>query len=371
MIFFIAFSVLHIGFIFWIWWHWERIKSEIFPASDRLTFSIIIPVRNEAGNIQKLIEELETQQYPKGSYEVLIVDDNSDDDTMAKAMEAATGCTMTVKVIALSEGLQGKKSAITRGVMESKNEIILTTDGDCSVGANWVEAYASLYEGENPVMITGPVRMTGRELFQRLQVYEFSALTSIGAASLHSGNAGMCNGANLSYRKEAFQEIKGYEGNIDIPSGDDEFLLQKIANKYPGRALFLKDERAVVSTPAKASLKELVNQRIRWTSKWKYHKSIFIRMSAVFVFFDYFAVILGLAEVTVTSSGILFFVAVFLVRWFVLYLFVRSVANFLGLKKLFISSLLAEIIYPFFVIFLGLASIFGRYSWKGRQYNDR
>ena len=44
----------------------------------------------------------------------------------------------------------------------------------------------------------------------------------------------------MAYKKAAFLEVEGYRGNEEIPSGDDEFLLQKIAKRYPGRVGFLK-----------------------------------------------------------------------------------------------------------------------------------
>ncbi len=37
----------------------------------------------------------------------------------------------------------------------------------------------------------------------------------------------MCNGANLAFRKDVFNEVSGYKGNIQIASGDDEFLMRK------------------------------------------------------------------------------------------------------------------------------------------------
>jgi hypothetical protein len=41
----------------------------------------------------------------------------------------------------------------------------------------------------------------------------------------------MSNGANMAYRRRVFTEVKGYNGNDSIPSGDDEFLLLKVASR--------------------------------------------------------------------------------------------------------------------------------------------
>ena len=50
----------------------------------------------------------------------------------------------------------------------------------------------------------------------------------------------MCNGANIAYTKKIFEEVNGFKGNEHIASGDDEFLMHKIFEKYPDKVLFLK-----------------------------------------------------------------------------------------------------------------------------------
>lgn len=369
MILFLAFSAIHVGFIVWAWYYWEHIPQASQKPGQIVSFSIIIPVRNEAENIGVLLDDLRKQSYPKASYEIIVVDDGSEDETVQKVKLAMRSGQPSIRLFQLAEsGRQGKKAAVAHGVTNSRNTHILTTDGDCRVGPEWLGSYNRIYHQYEPVMITGPVKMTGSSFFQRIQRYEFSALIGTGAGSLQAGHPGMCNGANLSYSREAFLDVKGYEGNETIPSGDDEFLLQKLFRKFPGRVLFNKSQEAVVSTPAKQTFLELVQQRIRWSSKWRFHQSGFIRGSAILVFLDYLSVVFGAALLITHPPYTLWYGLLFFTRWFALYLFNRSVTRFLSSGNFFWASLAGEIIYPFFVIFLGLASIFGKYSWKGRHY---
>lgn len=369
MIGFVAFSIVYIAFFLWARYHWHCIPdSGQYRTSRENTFSVIIPVRNESENIARLIGDLAAQQYDRDQFEVLLVDDHSEDDTVRIASETFVKTDLHYRIIRLDGVVTGKKSAITAGVTAARNEYILTTDGDCRVGTQWIAAYSDRFQVTDDLMLCGPVKMEVRGFFTRMQALEFSGLVGVGAASLQSGNPGMCNGANLAYQKTAFLRVNGYAGNEQIPSGDDEFLLQKVFGIYHGKVSYLRDQRAIVSTPAKETLAELLNQRIRWSSKWKFHKSAFIRLMAIMVFLNYAFFLYGALAVLAGWMPLALFGAIFLLRWLAVCIFSYPITQFLAVKGVLMGSVVFEIIYPFFAVILGIASIFGKYSWKGRSY---
>ena len=55
------------------------LKSQIF---GKTSLSVIIPVRNEAANIEALLNDISNQTYPKNAFEVIVVDDSSEDETV-------------------------------------------------------------------------------------------------------------------------------------------------------------------------------------------------------------------------------------------------------------------------------------------------
>jgi hypothetical protein len=63
-------------------------------------------------------------------------------------------------------------------------------------------------------------------------------LVGSGACAMMIGKPNMCNGANIAYPKAVFEEVNGFDGNEHIASGDDEFLMHKIAEKYPNQIVF-------------------------------------------------------------------------------------------------------------------------------------
>ena len=76
----------------------------------------------------------------------------------------------------------------------------------------------------------------------------------------------MCNGANFGYRKSLFNTLNGFEGNTNIASGDDIFLLEKFIKQDAQKVHYLKSKKAVVSTNPAKDISVLIQQRLRWAS---------------------------------------------------------------------------------------------------------
>ena len=77
----------------------------------------------------------------------------------------------------------------------------------------------------------------------------------------------MCNGANLAYTKTLFKAINGFEGNTNIASGDDVFLLEKAIKRNKNTVHYLKNTDATVFTKPVKNYSALISQRKRWASK--------------------------------------------------------------------------------------------------------
>lgn len=89
------------------------------------TFSVVVPVFNEAGNIEKLTEEIRgTMQKMNKPFEVIFVDDGSTDDTpkVLKNIKA-------LKVITFRTNF-GQSAALNAGIKMTQGEMVITMDGD-------------------------------------------------------------------------------------------------------------------------------------------------------------------------------------------------------------------------------------------------
>ncbi|MCS7075020.1 MAG: glycosyltransferase, partial [Bacteroidia bacterium] len=226
--------------------------------------SVIIPVRNEAANIVRCLHSIESQDYPVPNYEIILVDDNSEDNTvvLAKSLDIPN---LRILHSTGNTKYAYKKVAITYAISQAKGEIILTTDGDCVVPRQWISGMVSQFD-ELTGMVAGPVRLTGNSWFQQFQRLEFCGLQLVGAGSIARNSPTMANGANLAYRKSSFDAVNGFQHIDSIASGDDELLMHKMF-AVGLRVRFAKLKDVIVNTEACRTWEEFRNQRIRWVSK--------------------------------------------------------------------------------------------------------
>jgi cellulose synthase/poly-beta-1,6-N-acetylglucosamine synthase-like glycosyltransferase len=241
-------------------WLTGWLKIPVFKAvqkTARTKITVIVPARNEENNILSCLNDLLAQTYPKELTGIIIADDHSEDSTAEKVNSfiAAQKNGSHIRLIRMQDfpsAVSYKKNAIKTAIDAAKGELIVTTDADCRMGKDWLLSIAAYYEQYRPQLISGPVTFIKQpSFFAGWQTLEFASLIGIGAASIANNMHSMCNGANIAYRRTAFYEVDGFSGNENIPSGDDEFLMHKIAGRYPRGVHFIKAEEAIVYTSAR------------------------------------------------------------------------------------------------------------------------
>jgi len=349
-------------------WEISAKQTGAVKTSTPLSITVIIPFRNEANHLPALMMDLIAQN---NLSEVLFIDDHSTDNSI-EVLKACIRDASRFKIISLPEGWNGKKRAIHHGIQEATGDLIATTDADCQLPHAWLNSIHGMFQNKKVQMVFGGVKILPQaSVFSKLQSLEFSSLIGSGAATLGLGFPTMCNGANLAYRKSAFQDVHGFEGNFDIPSGDDEFLMRKVHEKYPEGISFLNDKSAVVSTYAQPTLKDFVSQRFRWAGKWKHNQSLGSKLLALFVFLFHttFVVFIGL---TIGGKVNVFFALMMMSGKILLeFVFLVRVNSFLKQPVQPIYFLVLQFVHPLYVIVIGFLSQVGKYSWKGRSLTDK
>ena len=367
MIVFAILTVIHVSIFLYLTYAWESIHIFKNQEHSSRRVTVIVPVRNESGNIRNVLRDLAKQSYDKSCFDFIIVDDDSDDDTRQIAEDELSKTNSNGIVLSLEHG-SGKKAAVTYALEKATGEIILCTDGDCRLPPNWISTYTSFFDKYNPKMVSGPVKMDSKSWFTQYQALDFTSLIGFGAATLTKGMASTCNGANMAYLREVFFEVGGYNGNLNVPSGDDEFLLLKVFRKYPSDVHFIKSPEVIVTTQPKTSLLAFIQQRIRWSTKWRFHYNLWLRLMAVFTFFDFMSLFLLVFLMLSGKFPWLLGLGILGIRWLSECFYLHKAASFLELKTGRFFYPVVSLFYPFFLLFLGFASIFGYYSWKGRKY---
>jgi cellulose synthase/poly-beta-1,6-N-acetylglucosamine synthase-like glycosyltransferase len=254
-------------------WHFGRLplQQRAGVEANPPSITVIVPARNEAAHVGACVRAILQQNYPPDRLQLIVVNDHSEDATVAEAL-AAAGQDTRLSIVHLGPqmGTAYKKAAVAAGIAQAQGEWIVTTDADCIPGRDWLQAMSANF-GEGVAMVSGPVMLKGEGLFCRFQALEFMGLIAVGAGAIAAGQPTMCNGANLAYRRRAFEEVGGFAGIDHIASGDDELLMHKMAGA--GRTVrFAKSKAAIVQTPAQATWAGFKAQRIRWVSKSTHYK---------------------------------------------------------------------------------------------------
>jgi cellulose synthase/poly-beta-1,6-N-acetylglucosamine synthase-like glycosyltransferase len=370
---------IYAGLIFYYHRAWDRIPvilpvntpagardADVLPPPVKVT--LIIPARNEARHIGSCLQALFRQSYPSALTEIIVVNDFSTDNTADIVMEHKDKCRLLNLVDYVTDPLNAyKKKAIETGIAHSSGDLIICTDADCTMGPDWISTLVSVHLTETCPFIAAPVKIiptgTALSVFQAL---DFISLQGITGAAVYKNLYPMCNGANLAYTRTAFEEVGGFSDINHIASGDDMLLLRKIMARFPGKPVFIKDQRAIVSTGPAENVRGFFSQRIRWASKISHYKHVptFLTLALVFlvnlcllllflscIYFGYWRWLLILVAFKTISE----------------YFFVSTVADFFGQKYLMKYFPLCQPFHIVYTVIAGSFGSFGKYEWKNRK----
>ena len=359
--------------LFWI--KEPEYQAAATPPSTRI--SIIIAARNEEKNIGECLKHLMLQEFPSSLYEIIVVDDDSSDNT-AKEVQRFIIDSDKIRLLQL-KGNSSKKKAIEEGIKNSRTDVIITVDADCTMNKYWLGNMVSCYEQRKSKMLIGPVVIKtnssnslpfGEGWGGAFQSVEYAGLMLTAGASAFMKRPLMCSGTNLLYEKTAFNEVNGFEGIDHKASGDDVLLMFKMQKKFPRQIHFIKSKEAIVQTKPVATLNEFIQQRIRWASKTS-GSGNWLNISMALSVFLFNLILISWPVISIInpayfSIGLNLLVAKCLIDFL-----------FLFLSGTYFNKRHLLILFPFFLLFniiyvpvIAIAGIFiKQYHWKGRLVN--
>ncbi len=332
-------------------------------------FSILIPFRNEATNLPQLIQSLNRLNYPGTFFEVLFIDDESEDASVKVIYQCAPQFCFQVLTNKRISG-SPKKDALTLGVSNAKYDWIITTDADCILPENFLLTYSAYINQHRTVFVSGGVQYNPKKGF----LYNYQQLDNCSLQTTTVGMFGwhkpiLCNGANMGYRKEIFFEVNGYEGNNHLASGDDVFLLEKVLSRYPKKVAFVKSSEVSVTTQAVDSWKDLLNQRIRWASKTGNQKSMVSKGVGIIIFLTNLYILIAWVYGFTECDFMLFFAWFVLVKWVMDFLYLFTSCSVLKKPPEATSYFFSFMVYPVITTWVVIKSLRKNYVWKGRTYS--
>lgn len=376
--------LIYVVFILQLIWGFGKIKSfETTDIPPKTAFTIVVPFRNEEKDLNRLLDSLSHLNYPISLIQIVMVDDFSKDNSVRiynkwRMTHEAVDTTLLEN---LTLSYSPKKDALTRAIPIAKHDWIVTTDADCIVNRNWLLTLDNYIQNKNPEMIVGAVKYKAKNnWFHHFQQLDLMSLQGTTIGSFGIGKPFMCNGANFAYTKKFFNEIGGFGGISDKASGDDVLLLQKAFNSNPEKVHYLKNNDVIVKTKPENDVLKLFMQRVRWAGKTTSYTSGYAKMLAVVVLLMNLSLVCGLVY-GFTQGGAFpwcgvcgylnhkLFIGVFFIKYLVDYILLYKSNSYLRKGKFFVP-IASSLIYPFFSSLVGVYSLFGSFTWKGRRFSN-
>jgi cellulose synthase/poly-beta-1,6-N-acetylglucosamine synthase-like glycosyltransferase len=263
--------------IFYFLYFFSRLKAyKPKPLTRFKSFpvSVIICARDESVNLTKNLPASLQQKYPT-EHEVIVVDDNSFDDSKYLLEEFQLNFKQ-LHVIELKQEakmINGKKFPLSIGIKTAKHEIVLLTDADCVPASEyWIEKMQETYDDTTEIVLGYGAYHKKNGLLNKLVRWEtFHTALQYFTYSL-AGLPYMGVGRNLSYKKSLFFKHKGFSSHNNIPSGDDDLFINMAATKRNTK-INIDPETFTLSEPV-TTWSQWMKQKNRHYSTGRYYKPL-------------------------------------------------------------------------------------------------
>lgn len=360
-VFFITYLALHLYFLKGL-----RISTtlEKFSLKNPPSVSLIVAAKNEKDVIARCIQSLKEIKY-EGTLEIILVNDKSDDNTKEIMIKESQGDSR-IKVIdsnrTETSNLKGKANALDTAIRLCRGEIVITTDADCTVQSEWVKSMSSYYD-TSTAMVNGFTTIdTNQKLFDKLQALDFIYLLSLASSSCGIGRILSCIGNNISFRKDIYMQLGGFE-KIGFSVTEDLALMRAIDSIKNVEIKFPTDDRNVVTSQPCADLRALFNQKKRW-----FRGGLGIRPFGYITGIElYIANLYLLTGIFFTPPAFYFtMVGIKFVSELILLIPLLKIYKSTGLLKYFIHF---QIYFALYGLLLPFTFVLGnKIKWKGRKY---
>lgn len=350
---------------------WEESSRNRIPENytPQIGISIIIIARNEEENISNCLLSILANEFPKNQFEIIVVDDHSDDSTIEKIKKIGANniSVLTLESFVGTKKINGyKKAGIQYALQHAKYDYILHTDADCIVPENWIKQTAFNFE-RGVKMQAGPIGFkpvnSFLEQFQQLDMYTLMASTNAG---IKSKRWYLANGANLAYQHSSLPE-NIYKESDQFASGDDVFLINQMAEHQAEKIHF--EEGILVTTVPVNILKDFIRQRVRWAGKNKnLSKGKMKNILFIPVLTNLWVLILLVLIPFYPKIAIISFIFFLFLKALIDYILLKYMHGKLNTYNTFRGFPLGFLCYPFYITLIGIVSLVTkRYEWKSRR----
>jgi cellulose synthase/poly-beta-1,6-N-acetylglucosamine synthase-like glycosyltransferase len=350
----------------------KRLSTDTVQSPNGNTFSIVIAAHNEEAAIVSCLESVLSQTIGNSRFEVIVIDDRSSDATnrlvQIKSFNHSNLRIITVKNT--PPGISPKKYAVSLGIGQARNEIIVFTDADCRVPPTWLDSIDRVFDHTVGLVqgITTYTYLPGMNAwFFGLQSLDFLSHGIVAAAGIGAGFPLNSNANNLAFRKAAFLGAGGYGESGGVVSGDDDLLLQKIWKSGKWQIRYMTSPGGSVETDPAPTLAALFEQRKRWGSKTvHYNAKQVVFLGGIFCF--YVLLLLCMCDACFYPELWISVAGTWMVKCIGELLLLVPGTGLFNKKELRKFILPATIVQLPLVVVAVVLGVFGKFKWKGQLF---
>ena len=323
--------------------------------------SILVPMRNEANNVEGLLKSLLKLDYPKEKVEILIGEDRSTDDTpnlLKKYIQSDTRITV-IDITEDRHNLKAKANVIGQLIPHSTSDYYFITDADVRVPPGWLKALLK-DDPEKAGVIGGTTVVTVRNFWSGLQQVDWLFAQGMLYVAGKQFEVVAVSGTNMMITRECCERFGGYQNIPYWLTEDIGALTAAKRSGYTGKNVL--HPMATATIEAQPDWSSLLSQRSRWVYgvlRLPNGIVLLLLLRALFL-----PAVLWLAWWWVWMA-----IAVYLLKSVINFSLIRKVAVQIGHQVSWGYLIIFEL-YWFFMASIGLVNhLFSSGThWKGRKY---
>lgn len=335
-------------------------RNGIFPSQKDQTpsnpfVSILISARNESSNIEELCQSLDNLIYPKSSFEILIGDDSSEDDTFSLLSQFAP---VNTRLFQSEENDNGKLAMLKRLAAHAKGDAFLFTDADVVLNPNWIQGML-LEDYKSPQLQLGITMIQGDSWLDQLQNIDWLVNQTLISWITQKLGPITAWGNNMSVDRKTFESINGYAG-IDASIIEDVELMRK-TQRSRGKVWVKATPETLIKSKPCPTISDLIQQRVRWLEAYKGLPAFLNLGLIVKLVFLPTVLLLGLVN--------LWYLILIPLKTLLLYLITKHVSEKID-QPVVLRPLLVFEFYEFAINFMTFVHYLlpFKLNWKGRTY---
>jgi cellulose synthase/poly-beta-1,6-N-acetylglucosamine synthase-like glycosyltransferase/peptidoglycan/xylan/chitin deacetylase (PgdA/CDA1 family)/spore germination protein YaaH len=264
--------LLFVGSLAFAQWLRSRRRERRHAGINYAPFvSIVVPAFNEEMVIEKTIRSLLASDYK--SFEIIIVDDGSTDNTSGVVIEKFAG---EDRVRLFTEKNAGKAEALNTGLRYATGEVVIALDADTLFSPQTIGALAHRFYDAQMGAIAGNAKVGNRiNLVTRWQALEYITSQNMDRRAFASLNCiTVVPGAVGAWRRDLVEKAGGFTSDTLAEDQDLTLRIRRLGYKIG------YEETAVAWTEAPDNLRSLAKQRFRWAygtlqCMWKHLDALF------------------------------------------------------------------------------------------------